>query len=143
MIPVIHPDFERLLNKKAPSFIQLYIDLRSYILEQFPNTTEILYYTHALSSVYSVSDKLGDSYCMINSYTNHMNLGFNKGTLLDDPNQLLEGTGKLIRHLPVYAPNDYRNDAVKKLLNQAYNNELNDLPSKGKIIAKTISKIKF
>lgn len=51
---------------------------------------------------------------MLPIYTNHMNLGFNKGTLLKDPDKLLTGTGNWIRHLVVKNP--VKGDLMKPLV---------------------------
>ena len=109
----IHPDFQFLLGFKDRAVIDLFKDLREYIFELYPDCNELLYHTHALTAVFSISDKLADAFCMLPIYTNHLNLGFNKGTLLEDPNKLLTGTGNLIRHINIKKPNDYRNAKVK------------------------------
>ena len=109
----IHPDFLYFLEMKEQKVMDLFKDLRDYMLEIHPDSNEILYHTHALTTVFSISDKLADAFCMLPIYTNHLNLGFNKGTLLKDSNKLLTGTGNLIRHIPVEAPKDYRNKKVK------------------------------
>lgn len=67
-----------------------------FVPSHYLESVELNYHTHALTSVYSVSKKLGDAFYMIPIYTNHLNLGFNKGTLLNDTSKLLRGTGKLI-----------------------------------------------
>ena len=138
----IHTDFLRHLERKDQALIDLYIDLRTFILEQHPDANELLYHTHALTSVYSITDKLGDSFCMIPIYTAHLNLGFNKGTLLKDPHKLLHGTGNLIRHIPVTVPSDFRNTKVKSLVKQAVAFEIADQDAPSRTTGKTISKIK-
>lgn len=138
----IHPDFLYLLEFKEQKVIDLFKDLREYMLEIYPDSNEILYHTHALTTVFSISDKLGDAFCMLPIYTNHLNLGFNKGTLLKDPNKLLTGTGNLIRHIPVVTPNDYRNKKVKDLIKSAVDFAIKDMDKPTKSIGKTISKIK-
>jgi hypothetical protein len=138
----IHATFQSLLDFKSKEIIELYTDLRIYILELYPESNELLYHTHALTSVYSISEKLSDAFCMIPIYTNHLNLGFNKGAILKDPKKLLQGTGKLIRHIPVKTLDDYRNENVKNLITQAIDLSIEDLRSTTKSTGKTISKIK-
>ncbi len=138
----MHPDFERLLNLKDQELIELFSDLREYILEMHPECNELLYHTHALTSVYSISDKLSDAFCMLPIYTNHVNLGFNKGTKLKDPHHLLTGTGNLIRHIDVKHPGDYRNPKVRALIKEAIDYAILDMDKPTKISGKTISKIK-
>lgn len=78
----IHQDFQHFLDFKSKEIINLYTDLRAYLLEINPVCIELLYHTHALTSVYTLSPKLSNGYCHIPIYTNHLNLGFNKGHYL-------------------------------------------------------------
>lgn len=139
---VIHPDFLYFLEFKDQPLIDLFKDLRSYILGIYPESNELVYHTHALTSVFSISEKLGDAFCMIPIYNNHLNLGFNKGTLLEDPHGLLTGTGKLIRHIPVKEQLDYRNERVDSLVRSAVEFATEDMSKPSKSSGKTISKIK-
>jgi hypothetical protein len=138
----IHPDFQFLLNYKDQEVIELFSDLRQYILDLYPDSNELIYHTHALTAVFSISDKLSDAFCMLPIYTNHLNLGFNKGTLLKDPDKLLTGTGNLIRHIDVKKPTDYRNTKVKALIKEAIDFAIKDMDKPTKSIGQTISKIK-
>lgn len=139
----IHPHFQYWLKYKDQHLIHLYTDVRMYLLELFPACNEILYHTHALTSLYSISDKLSDAFCMIPIYTQHLNVGFNKGTRLKDPHQLLKGTGKLIRHIEVKHPNDYRNLSVQSLIQEAYDFARKDMDKPTMSTGNTISKIKI
>lgn len=138
----IHPDFQFLLDFKEQAVIDLFCDLRHYVLELYPGSNELLYHTHALTSVFSISDKLSDAFCMLPIYTNHLNLGFNRGTLLKDPDKLLTGTGNLIRHIDVKTPGDYRNPKVKALITEAIDFAVKDMDKPTKSFGATISKIK-
>ncbi len=135
------PDFLLYLKRKDSNLIDLFNDLRNYILEIHPDSNELLYHTHALTSVFTISEKLSDAFCMIPIYTNHLNLGFNKGTLLADPQKLLSGTGKLIRHIPIEKPSDYRNENVRALIVAAIAFAIQDMDKPNKTVGKTISKI--
>ena len=138
----IHPGFQFLLELKEKAVIDLFKDLREYVLELYPDSNEILYHTHALTTVFSISDKLSDAFCMLPIYTNHLNLGFNKGTLLKDPHKLLTGTGNLIRHIDIKQTGDYRNPKVKALIQEAVDFAIKDMDKPTQSIGKTISKIK-
>lgn len=138
----IHPDFQFLLDLKDQEVIDLFKDLREYILELHPDSNELLYHTHALTAVFSISEKLSDAFCMLPIYTNHVNLGFNKGTLLKDTDKLLKGTGNLIRHIDVKKPSDYRNPKVTELIKEAIEFAIKDMDKPTKSIGQTISKIK-
>lgn len=138
----IHPDFQFYLDLKERELIELYYDLRSFVLEIDPDASELLYNTHALTSVYSTSDKLSEAYCMIPIYSSHLNLGFNQGTLLSDPDQLLVGTGKLIRHITIKSVGDYRNKSVEKLIKSAIELSREEMFNLTSSSGQTISKIK-
>lgn len=138
----IHLDFLQILKYKDQNLIDLYIELRTFVLSHYPEPVELIYHTHALTSVYSISEKLGDAFCMIPIYTNHLNLGFNKGTLLEDPSKLLHGTGKLIRHIPITSVDDFNNESVIVLLHEAITLAKSESKSELNTIGKTISKIK-
>ncbi len=137
----MHPDFQILLDFKGRELIDLFTDLRTYILYLYPESNELVYHTHALTTVFSISDKLSDAFCMLPIYTNHLNLGFNKGTLLKDPHRLLTGTGNLIRHIDIKKTSDYRNPEVKTLIEEAIDFAIKDMAKPTKSKGKTISKI--
>jgi len=138
----IHPDFQLLLDLKDQELVELFSDPRENILELYPDCNELVYHTHALTAVFSISEKLSDAFCMLPIYTNHLNLGFNKGTLLKDPNKLLTGTGNLIRHIDVKNSTDYRNPKVKALIQEAIDFAIKDMDKPTKSTGATISKIK-
>lgn len=138
----IHKDFQYFLDLKDKELVALFSDLRAFILELHPDSNELLYHTHALTAVFSISEKLGDAFCMLPIYTNHLNLGFNKGTRLKDPHGLLTGTGNLIRHIDVQKPSDYRNPKVKALIKEAITFAIKDMDKPTKTTGTTISKIK-
>ena len=64
---------------------------------------------------------VGDAaFAYVNAFTAHVNVGFFRGAELADPDRLLEGTGKFIRHVKV-CPSRQVDDAVlKRLVNAAY-----------------------
>lgn len=141
-VRLVHPDFLRHLERKDQGLIDLYLDLRAFILELHPAANELLYHTHALTSVYGHSDRLADAYVHIPIYSTHLNLGFNKGNLLKDPHELLQGSGNLIRHIPVKKPADYRNAKVKALVKEAMAFARADMDKPSSLRRATISKIK-
>jgi hypothetical protein len=136
------PDFLTILSYKDKALIDRYLCLRSFVLSMFPQSNELLYHTHALTSLFTVSLKMSDGFCMLPMYTNHLNLGFNKGTLLNDPAGLLQGTGKLIRHIPVKGKEDYHNDRVMQLLKEAYQLAVEDSEVQPHKVGLTVSKLK-
>lgn len=138
----IHPDFNKHLKEKEPTLQKLYTELRQLVIDIYPEGNEILYHTHALTSVYSTSLKLSDAYCHIPIYTNHLNLGFNKGTSIEDPQKLLHGTGKSIRHVPISDISQLENNDLKILIADAVAHSITHMKQASKNQGQVISKIK-
>ena len=90
-----------MLSDRPRHVSELAIQLRRHIAKIAPNCSELLYHTYAVSNVFTYTGKLGQAFIHIATYAEHVNLGFNQGAELNDPDSLLEGTGKLIRHIRV------------------------------------------
>jgi hypothetical protein len=60
--------------------------------------------------------------CAMTVHADHVNLLFYYGTNLNDPDHLLIGTGKRLRHLTFREPRDLRPAYAKRLLKQAISN---------------------
>ena len=62
---------------------------------------------------------LGDvPFGYVNVFTSHANVGFFQGALLPDPNRLLQGTGKFMRHVQLRSGTDEA--GLNQLIEQAY-----------------------
>jgi hypothetical protein len=57
--------------------------------------------------------------CYISTHKDHINLGFYKGTTLSDPDQLLEGTGKDLRHYKIRTLKDVKKKNIAAWLKEA------------------------
>jgi len=55
-----------------------------------------------------------------NAFTAHVNVGFFRGAELDDPNGLLQGTGKFMRHVKLRPGQPVDNEALRTLIQSAY-----------------------
>ena len=70
-----------------------------------PTGFELVYDAYnALSICFSASEKLGGGFAAVVVYPRHVNLAFNRGVDLPDPEGLLQGTGAAIRHVRVANP---------------------------------------
>jgi hypothetical protein len=56
----------------------------------------------------------------VNVFTAHVNVGFFRGAEIADPNGLLEGAGKFMRHVKLRPEQDVDAAALKKLIETAY-----------------------
>ena len=75
---------------------------------------EVLHDGHPTACV----DDAGFAY--VNAFTHHVNVGFFKGAQLADPNGLLEGSGKFMRHVKVRPVQLFDEKALATLIQVAY-----------------------
>jgi hypothetical protein len=60
------------------------------------------------------------AFAYVNAFTAHVNVGFFRGADIADPEGLLEGTGKFMRHVKLRPERDVDATALKKLIQTAY-----------------------
>ncbi len=64
---------------------------------------------------------LGDApFAYVNVFTSHVNVGFFRGAELPDPARVLQGAGKLMRHVKLKADTPTETAALNKLIDAAY-----------------------
>jgi hypothetical protein len=56
----------------------------------------------------------------VNSFTSHVNVGFFRGSELTDPDKILEGSGKFMRHVKIRPNVSVNAEALTRLINDAY-----------------------
>ena len=67
--------------------------------------------------------------CVFVSAKEHVSLAFVRGVMLPDPEKLLEGTGKGVRHVKLHSLEDVKRPGVKKLILEAAKLNKKDPPS--------------
>jgi hypothetical protein len=64
---------------------------------------------------------LGDApFGYVNVFTSHVNVGFFHGAVLPDPNRLLVGTGRFMRHVKLRPGKQMDEGALRRLVEAAY-----------------------
>jgi hypothetical protein len=102
--------FESLGDEIAP----LAAELRDLVLAAVPDATEVIKWG---TPVY---EKDGLSICSLRAASEHVALQFGSiGTTLDDPDKLLEGTGKKMRHVKVRVKSDIKKRLFTRWIKQA------------------------
>jgi hypothetical protein len=117
------PADRQLLNYLAPygpHLTNLTLALRDLVLEEAPGAIESISKGYALAIGYSFTGKpLKDGFCHIVTYSAHVNLGFNRGALLPDPNRILMGKGKSIRHITIRHERELERPFVRRYVQAA------------------------
>ena len=64
---------------------------------------------------------IGDAaFAYVNTFRAHVNVGFFRGAEIADPERLLEGTGKFMRHVKLRPESDVDAKALMRLIGTAY-----------------------
>jgi hypothetical protein len=75
---------------------------------------------------------LANAVCYLAAQRDHVNFGFARGTSLSDPDGVLEGTGKSMRHVKIRGEGDVRPKLFASWVRQgvAFNRERDSRPSR-------------
>ncbi len=108
-------DVTRFLDGYHADVRDLALKMRETILKSVPNAREKIY-TGWQTIGYSHNGGMKSQFCAISPQRDRVNVYFNRGTDLDDPDHLLEGTGKNMRHVKVRTLKDAQSKALKELI---------------------------
>src|SRR5579862_1718580 len=106
---MVRPPDRQLLNVLASydrSVADLMLALREIVLDEAPDAVERIYSNHPSAVWFGSGPKMKDMFCYIAAATKHVNLGFCRGASLADPNRVLEGEGKTMRHVKFRSEQD-------------------------------------
>ena len=109
----------RCLSRFELSIGEIALALRQMVLEEAPGATEKLFDGYVLAVSYSFSTKWSEGICYVSVHAKHCNLGFNRGAELPDPDGLLVGEGKILRHLKVKTSKDLKQPHVRRFIRAA------------------------
>lgn len=85
--------------------------LRAIVFQRYPSTEERMMYGGIMFS-------LGEDYGGIFVRKNHVSFEFSLGVKMDDPESMLEGTGKMRRHLKIRSTQDIEDKNVDFFVGQ-------------------------
>jgi len=97
-----------LLADCSPAVRRLALALRELVLTEVPEAEEVLYSVYAEVIVFKIPGRKRGAFCNVAAYTNHVNLVFYYGAELRDPQRVLRGTGKKMRHIRFDSLDDVR-----------------------------------
>ncbi len=114
-----HPQLLGYLEAYDRSISDLALALREIILEEAPDASESIYQVYTVAVWFGFTGKMKDMFCYITTHRNHVNLGFPHGATLPDPNRLLEGEGKAMRHIKFASERDLDRPFVRRYIQAA------------------------
>ncbi len=114
-----HGTFKDILGIASPELHPVCGYLRTLVASLDPEFFEIVWPKHKIASFGVGPKKMTQHYAYISVHPAHINLGFYHGASLPDPNAILEGTGKKLRHIKIPDSSSAKNKAVASLLRKA------------------------
>lgn len=117
-----HPPGEDLIRELAAFDLgvgELALALREMVFDEAPSAVEKMIRVYALVFWYSITGKMSDAFVQVVVYPKGVNLMFNRGAELEDPDGVLVGDGKIIRHIKVRRPEDLKNRHLRKFIRAA------------------------
>lgn len=111
--------FAELLQLTEDSQKETAVRLREIILSIDPNACEVVRLGERAATYGVGPKKMSDGYSYILPHNSWVNLGFFRGVDLLDPDGLLEGTGKKLRHIKIRSLEDAENPMIHALIEAA------------------------
>jgi len=93
--------------------------LRQVIVDIHPENVEVVRLGDRAATYGLGPKKMSEGYCYVLPYDNWVNLGFYRGSELDDPHGMLEGTGAKMRHVKVRSVEEAANPALRTLVRES------------------------
>ena len=111
--------FEEVIAEAPPELRKLAKAARALLAEVMPGVTEVPWVVQKTVGYGVGPKKMSEHFCYLAPHKKHVNLGFFYGADLDDPEGLLEGTGKALRHVKLASLAALEQPALRKLVEQA------------------------
>jgi len=108
-----------LLKRYDRGVQELTLALRELVLEELAPCYEYIVEVYIVSILYGPTHRMKDGICYIGVIKDHVNLGFIRGSELADPQRILEGTGKQMRHIKIRNMSDLERPAIRAYLQEA------------------------
>jgi hypothetical protein len=134
------PHLLRFLEAYDRHIADLALALREIILEEVPDASESIYQVYTVAIWFGFSGKMKDMFCYIATNAGHINLGFPRGSALPDPNRVLEGDGKTMRHIKFTSQRDLERPFVQRYIRASIEQLGATAEGTGKSVVKTSAK---
>jgi hypothetical protein len=109
----------RFLKRFDPAIRELALEARELVLRVLAPPNESILDVYVLAMNYGFSERMKDQVVYIGVYTKHINLGFYWGAQMDDPEGVLEGSGKQLRHIKIRSQADLGTPIIGDYLRRA------------------------
>jgi len=114
------PEYLGFLAPFESHITELALAIRKLVLEEAPESIELIYDAYnAVATGFGFTGRPSECFIHIAVYAKWVNLGFHRGSELEDPEGVLQGTGRLVRHIRIAKPEDLAEPSVRAFVKQA------------------------
>jgi hypothetical protein len=121
--------FDEIVAGASPKVRDLAIRARELISDVYPAVIEVPWPRQRVIGYGVGPKKMSEHFCYLSVSKDHINIGFMYGAELPDPNKLLAGTGKLLRHVRITDAEQLSTPALRELLQVASKHRMPEIPS--------------
>jgi hypothetical protein len=111
--------FEEMVTAYPAKIRELALASRALIFDVLPRTVEVVWPRQRTAGYGTGPKKMTEQFCWLAPYPEHVVFGFYYATELPAPEGLLEGTGRLMRHVKIRTHADLENLALRRLVTVA------------------------
>jgi len=118
-MPAPPRDLIRFLKRFDPAIRELALQARELVSRVLAPSNESILDVYVLAMNYGFSERMKDQVVYIGVYAKHINLGFYWGAQMDDPEGVLKGSGKQLRHIKIRSQADLGTPIIRDYLRRA------------------------
>ncbi len=111
-----HGSFDEAFSGSSSHVKEIARRLRKLIIDLYPEVVEVPWPKQKFIGYGVGPKKMSEHFCYIAAQREYVNLGFYYGAVLPDPEGLLEGTGKNLRHIKVRVVGEVAQPALRKII---------------------------
>ena len=111
-----HGSFDEALSGSSSQVKEIARRLRKLFIDFYPEVVEVPWPKQKIIGYGVGPKKMSEHFCYIGAHREHDNLGFYYGAELSDPEGLLDGTGKKLRHIKVRKVEEVAQPALRHLV---------------------------
>jgi hypothetical protein len=119
--------FDDALSRSSHQVKEIARWLRKLVVEVYPDVVEVAWPNQQIIGYGVGPKKMSEHFCYIGAQRDYANLGFYYGADLQDPEGLLQGTGKKLRHVKVRGSEEVDRPALRQLIQQSLEERKNAL----------------
>lgn len=114
-----HGTFDEAVSESTDHVKDIAQRLKELIIEIYPEVVEVPWPKQRIIGYGVGPKKMSEHFCYIGAHSEHVNLGFYYGAEIADPEGLMEGTGRKLRHVKMRKPEDVNRKEIRDLIKRS------------------------